>query len=86
MNEDKPELDLEICFPDYIPDADRDDDEMYHIKSAFDTALNYIEKKIFVQYMELGGTYTALARYYGVTPPTAKATINKIRQKIYDNL
>lgn len=83
---EKPELNVELCLPDYIPNADRDDDEMYHIKNAFDKGLNYIEKKIFIQYMELGGTYTALARFYGVTPPTAKATITRIRQKIYDNL
>ena len=86
MNEDKPEIDIERFLEDYLPNQDRDDDEMYHIKNAFDTALNYIEKKIFIQYMELGGTYTALARFYGVTPPTAKSTINHIRQKIYDKL
>lgn len=82
---EKPELNVELCLPDYIPNTDRDDDEMFHIKSAF-ASLPYLDQKIFIQYMELGGTYTALARFYGVTPPTAKATITRIRQKIYDNL
>lgn len=76
---------IELCLPDYTPDPDRDDDDMYHIKDAFNS-LPYLDKKLFIQYMELGGTYTAFAKAYGVTPPTAKAVIQTIRQKIYDNL
>lgn len=76
---------IDICLPDYTPNPDRDDDEMLHIKEAF-SRLPYLDKKLFVQYMELGGTYTAFASAYGVTPPTAKKVIQRIRQKIYDNL
>ena len=52
MNEDKPEIDVERFLEDYLPNQDRDDDEMFHIKNAFDTALNYIEKKIFIQALQ----------------------------------
>lgn len=76
---------IELCLPDYTPDPDRDDDDMFHIKEAFNS-LPYLDKKLFIQYMELGGTYTAFAKAYGVTPPTAKSVIQTIRQKIYDNL
>lgn len=76
--------DLMPYFPDYEPNRDIDDDEMLHIKEAVDK-LPYLDKKIFLQYTELG-TYTAMAKMYGVTPPTMKDVINRIRNKIYDNL
>lgn len=76
--------DLMPYFPDYEPNRDIDDDEMLHIKEAVDK-LPYLDKKVFLQYTELG-TYTALAKLYGVSAPTAKMYINRIREKIYDNL
>lgn len=79
------EVDIDICLPDYTPNPDKDDDEMFHIKEAF-SRLPYLDKKLFIQYMELGGTYTAFAKAYGVTPPTAKRVINRIRTSIYNNL
>lgn len=75
---------LDIYFPDYKPNPEVDDDTMLHIKEAVD-ALPFLDKKIFLQYAELG-TYTGLAKLYGVTPPTAKKYIDRIRGKIYNNL
>ena len=74
-----------IYYPDYAPDADKDDDEMLHIKEAVDK-LPYLDKKVFLQFTELGGTYAAFARFYGCSKPTAKKYIEKIKQKIFDNL
>lgn len=73
-----------VYYPDYEPNKDRDDDDMLHIKEAVE-ALSYIEKKVFLQYTELG-SYAALARLYGVSKPTAKKYITTIRDKIYNNL
>lgn len=78
MNEDL------VYFPDYKPDTDKDDDHLLHIKEAVDK-LDSLSKLIFLTYCELG-SYAALARYYKVSKPTAKKYIQKIREKIYDNL
>lgn len=73
-----------IYYPDYKPNPDVDDDEMLHIKEAVEK-LDSLSKKIFLSYVELG-SYAALAREYGVTKPTAKKYIDRIREKIYNNL
>ena len=78
------ENEMDVYFPDYIPNKDIDDDDMLHIKEAVDK-LPYLDKKVFLQYTEIQ-TYTGLAKLYGVSAPTAKRYIERIRQKIYDNL
>lgn len=81
MSEEK-ERDL-VYYPDYEPNKE-DDDEMLHIKEAVGT-LNSIQKKIFLTYCEIG-TYSGLAREFGVSVPTAKHYIMKIKEIIYDRL
>lgn len=73
-----------VYYPDYEPNADKDDDKMLHIKTAV-SKLNSVQKLIFLTYCELG-SYAALARYYKVSKPTAKKYITQIKEKIYDNL
>lgn len=73
-----------VYYPDYEPDNQKDTDHMLHIKEAVDN-LPFLQKKIFLTYTELG-SYAALAREYGVSTPTAKKYIEKIREQIYDNL
>lgn len=73
-----------VYYPEYEPDNLIDDDHMLHIKEAVDT-LPFIQKKIFLTYVELG-SYAALAREFGVSTPTAKKYIETIREKIYNNL
>lgn len=73
-----------VYFPDYKPDKDKDDDHILHIKEAVDK-LDTLSKLIFLTYCELG-SYAACARYWKVSKPTAKKYIQKIKEKIYDNL
>lgn len=73
-----------IYYPDYEPNPDVDDDHILHIKEAVNK-LDFVSKKVFLSYCELG-TYAALAREYGVSTTTAKKYIETIREKIYNNL
>lgn len=57
-----------------------DDDMMYAIKEAI-KSLRPVERKIFLTYVELG-TYSGVAREYGVSVPTACNYIRNIRERI----
>lgn len=70
---------IDIDESDYLP-TPQDDDEMLLIKSALQ-GLRPIERKIFLTYTELG-TYTATAKEYRVSVPTAAKYIKIIRNKI----
>lgn len=73
-----------VYYPDYTPNPDIDDDFILHLKEAVDK-LDSLSKLIFLTYCELG-SYAALARYYKVSKPTAKKYIDRIKEKIYNNL
>ncbi len=74
---------IDIDESDYLP-TPQDDDEMLLIKSALQ-GLRPIERKIWLTYTELG-TYTAVAREYNVSVPTAAKYLKIIRKKIMDYL
>ena len=84
---------MTITFPikihneDYLPDSMVDDEQMFLIKDAIQK-LKPVERKIFLTYCE-GGTYTAVAKTYNVSVPTAKRyileVISRIIQMINDN-
>lgn len=69
---------------EYLPNEWEDDDKMLHIKEAVDS-LNYIQKKIFLTYCELG-SYAATAREFKVCASTAKKYIKHIKQLIFEKL
>lgn len=74
---------IDIDESDYLPTKD-DDDRMLMIKNALQS-LRPIERKIWLTYTELG-TYTAVAREYNVSVPTAAKYLKIIRKKIMDYL
>lgn len=57
-----------------------DDDRMATIKEAI-KSLRPVERKIFLVYVELG-TYSGVAREFGVSVPTACNYIRNIREKL----
>ena len=75
---------IKIFEDDYIPNTMEDDEMIYRIKQAVQD-LKPVERKIFLTYVE-GGTYTAVAKTYKVSVPTAKNytlhVINKILEMI----
>ena len=60
--------------------SNNDDDRLYEIKDAL-KRLRPVERKIFLTYVELG-TYSGVAREFGVSVPTACNYIRNIREKI----
>lgn len=84
--EDTTPDDVDItAYDDYEPNVDYDDDHTLHIKNAVGK-LPYLDKKVFLQYCDLGGSYASLSRLYHCSKPTASKYIKKIRRKIYNNL
>lgn len=73
---------IKIYDPDYEPNKMEDDEQMYKIKQAIQE-LRPVERKIFLTYTE-GGTYTAVAKTYNVSVPTAKAYVLQVINKILD--
>lgn len=73
-----------VYQPDYAPNPDKDTDDIYALKVAVDK-LDSVSKLVFLTYCELG-SYAALSRYYKVSKPTARKYIQRIRDKLYDNL
>lgn len=71
---------IKIYDPDYEPNRMEDDEMVFKIKQAIQE-LRPVERKIFLTYTE-GGTYTAVAKTYNVSVPTAKAYVCKIIEKI----
>lgn len=67
-------------FEEYIQITDNDDDMTLNAKLKFNK-LKQSEKLIFIDYVE-DMNYTHLAKKYGVTTPTIKKYINKIKNKL----
>lgn len=71
---------METMIEDYKIDEWEDDDLMWKIKTAL-TLLRPVERTIFMTFVE-GGTYTSVAKAYGVSVPTARTYILRIKEKI----
>lgn len=65
---------------DYLPNAG-DDDLLAELKVALFTELTEVERKILLYYCELG-SYAAVARIWGSSPPTVKKRLMEIIDKI----
>lgn len=71
----------ELIEEEYLIHNENEDDEMYLLKEALRYALNPVERKIFITYMELE-TYAATAKAFNVSIPTVSKYIGGLRQKI----
>lgn len=74
---------IQFYYPDYeIREEDMflSNDLIVTAKQAIES-LRPIEKKIFMVYI-VSGTYSGVAKYFGVTPPTAASYINNLKTKI----
>lgn len=78
------ENDYEKWAVEYEPNEFEDDDKMLHIKEVVDS-LNYIQKKIWLTYCEIG-TYAGTARAFGVCVPTVKKYLKHIKTILYERL
>lgn len=82
--EKEPLCEYDKWAPEYEPDYMADDDMLVRWKEAIGK-LNYVQRKIFLHYVELG-SYAACARAFGVSNPTIKKYIEEIKEKLYNNL
>lgn len=71
---------VKIYDPDYEPNRMEDDEMIFKIKQAVQM-LRPVEKTIFLTYTE-EGTYTAVAKKYHVSVPTAKNYVLNVISKI----
>lgn len=80
---------IELIEEEYMIHNEGEDDEMYLLKEAVKNALNPIERKIFLTYVETG-TYAEVAKTFKVTAPTVakyiKALITKITDYVSTNI
>ena len=63
-----------------------DSEQIRKIKWVIDNKLTPSEKTIFLMYTERNSSASATARILKCTPATVRNYINRIRQKIKDNL
>ena len=63
-----------------------DSEQIRKIKWIIDNKLTPSEKTIFLMYTERNSSASATARILKCTPATVRNYINRIRQKIKDNL
>lgn len=78
----KPDIN-KLLEEEYLLHNENEDDEMYLLKESLRNALNPIERKIFITYMELG-TYVATAKAFKVSIPTVTTYINNLKNKIIE--
>lgn len=74
---------IEVFPEDYLVNEE-DDDTMVCIKEAI-ADLRPVERTIWLKYVETDN-YSAVAREYSVSVPTAKKYINEIKNKIISKL
>ena len=65
----------ELIEEEYTGHDPGEDDEVYWIKEALVRALNPLERKIYVTYLERG-TYAATAKAFKVSTPTLAKYVN----------
>ena len=73
----------ELIEEEYLLHNDEEDDEMFQLKEALKNALNPLERKIFITYLECE-TYAATAKMFKVSKPTVSKYINNLKTKIID--
>ena len=83
-------LDDILYYPeDYSFENDifnEDSEQIRKIKWIIDNKLTESEKTIFLMYTERNSSASATAKVLNCTPATVRNYINRIRQKIKDNL
>ena len=83
-------LDDILYYPeDFSFDNDifnEDSEQIRKIKWIIDNKLTESEKTIFLMYTERNSSASATAKVLNCTPATVRNYINRIRQKIKDNL
>lgn len=72
---------IQLIEEEYTEHNPLEDDELFWLKEALTNALNPLERKIFLSYVE-AGTYAATAKYFKVSTPTLSKYINTLRMKI----
>ena len=82
--------DILLYYPeDYSFESDifnEDSEQIRKIKWIIDNKLTDSEKTIFLMYTERNSSASATAKVLHCTPATVRNYINRIRQKIKDNL
>lgn len=73
----------DLIEDEYLTHNIDEDDEMYWLKEALKEALNTVERKIYLTYLERG-TYAATAKAFKVTMPTLSKYVNNLKTKIID--
>lgn len=68
---------------EYTTHNEQEDDELYWLKEALINALNPLERKIYITYLELE-TYTETAKAFKVSTPTLVKYVNGLKAKIID--
>ena len=73
----------ELIEEEYTEPNIEDDDEVYLLKEALKNALNPLERKIYICYLEKG-SYAGVAKAFKVTTPTVAKYINNLKKKIIE--
>ena len=73
----------ELIEEEYTEPNIEDDDEVYLLKEALKNALNPLERKIYICYLEKE-TYAGVAKVFHVTTPTVARYINNLKRKIIE--
>ena len=73
----------ELIEEEYTEPNIEDDDEVYLLKEALKNALNPLERKIYICYLEKG-TYAGVAKAFKVTTPTVAKYCKALQQRIIE--
>lgn len=73
----------QLIEEEYLIHNEEEDDELYWTREALKKALNPLERKIYITYLELG-TYAATAKAFKVSIPTVSKYCNNLKHKIMD--
>lgn len=74
------EYDFKKVAEEYMPSPE-DDDLLRELKDDFFNLLTEGERRILMLYMDFG-TYAGVAKFLGVSPPTAKKAVEEIKYKL----
>lgn len=82
MKKKKPNIN-ELLEEEYLIHNEDEDDEMYWYREALKKALNPLERKIYITYLEME-TYAATAKAFKVSIPTVSKYIGNLKSKIIE--
>lgn len=71
----------QLIEEEYLQHDINEDEELYWWKEGLKNALNQIERKIFITYLEQG-TYAATAKLFKVSTPTVIRYIQNLKGKL----